>query len=902
MADTVLEQVSELLNQEKWTRATLNNYTVANFQELDAVLDKVTQAEIQDQVLELCDEHLLHTKNSIIALYISGVIHLSRQTVDDTNLASLIEIFTDNHKWNIVEYLCRRILEYGENKYALRTLAECYENENKDEKKFDIWERLIRIDYDEADIVRNLAAKREEEESIDEAIDYYKKALHRYINKRLFNSIKEVWHKLIQFAPQETEFFYHAESRIAKMVSPERSIQLLEDLYPYFKEKKEWETAIEILKRILEYDSKNPWARKEIVDCFQEKFKAHSQLDEYVRLSNLNQSWRNVHDAIADFEKHIAFDEGNFVFHRSWGVGIIRSIKGDEIVVDFARKRGHKMTLKMAVSALDILPRDHLWVLRSVWKKEKLRKKVKGDILWALKTTIRSSDNAADMKKIKSELVPSILTQGEWSSWSTKARDILKKDSSFGVLTDKADHFVVRDQPITLGEKTHNKFKSAKSFFEKIRILEEFMEFMESDDEDAGTDSEFFREMFEYFVSLIKSASGINEQVIASYLLVRKVVDRHPYLNPGIDLDFKTMYSQLENVEEVFARIDSNDLKRQFVHELHENVEDWPSLYVRLFPYFLSRDIIGELERAGKQDKLAELFSKIYDNYRDYRDAFVWLAKNVTDDRWFTRLNVDFEKIIIAMIHLLDLTFRDIDNRKDVSQNRKTNRQIHNFLFKDSTVKEYLSEADEDGINRVYTLISDVKDLDPSIKLELKQQVMDEHPGFHFYGETEELDTVSRGGFLVTPSAYEEKKKSLRHLHEVEVPQNSKEIGEAAALGDLRENAEYKAAKERQDILNNSAAKMQDELDKATIVKPSEIEPNSVSFGTKVTLKNEDGKSEQFVLLGPWESKPDQGVISYLSPLGHELLNSKVGDHLEFTINERKYVYDVEDVSVAEFS
>ncbi len=900
MSEKLIAQVSELLNEEKWTRATLNNYTVANFEELDEVLDKVMESEVQQEVLELTDEHLVHTKNSIIALYLSGVIHMSRQNVDDTNLVTLIEIFSDNHKWGIVEYLCRRILEFGENKFALRTLAESYDSENQQEKKFDIWERLIRIDYDEADIVRHLAERREEDEQIDEAVEYYKKALHRYINKRLFNSIKEVWHKLIQYAPEETEFFYHAESRIAKTVSEERSVQLLEDLFPHFKEKEDWNTSIDILKRILEYDSKNPWARKEIVECFEARFSEHSQLEEYIRLSNLNQSWRNVHDAIADFEKHIAFDQGNFVFHRSWGVGIIRSIKGDEIIVDFARKRQHKMTLKMAVSALDILPKDHLWVLRSVWKKDKLRAKVKKDIVWALKTTIRSADNAADMKRIKAELVPAILTQSEWSSWSTKARNILKTNKIFGVLTDKADHFVVRDQPITLGEKTHNKFKSAKSFFEKIKILEEFMEFMESD-EDAGTDSEFFREMFEYFTALLKSSNAVNEFVVASNLIVRKVVDRHPYLNPELDLDFKTLFDQIESVEEVFALLDSSDLKRQFIVDIKDTVDDWPGLYVRLFPYFLSRDIIGELERTGQQDRLVELFTKIYESYRDFREAFVWLARNVTDDRWFHKLNIEYEKILIAMIHLLDLTFRDIDNRKDVSQNRKINRQIHNYLFKDGNVEHYLGQADEGGINRVYTLVSDVKDLDPSIKIELKQKIMDAHPGFRFYGEGEQPDTVSRGGFMVTSDSYDEKTKALKHLHEVEVPQNSKEISEALSHGDLRENAEYKAAKERQEILNANAARMKEELDKATIVRPSDVDSGSVSFGTKVTLATPANGNEEFVLLGPWESNPENGVISYLSPLGRELLNSKVGDALSFTINEREYQYEVTDIQQAEF-
>ncbi len=901
MSDKLIAQVSETLNGEKWTRATLNNYTVGNFEELDEVLDRVGEAGVQNEILELCDEHLVHTKNSIIALYLSGVIHLSRQAVDDTNLVSLIEIFSDNHKWGIVEYLCRRILEFGENKFALRTLAECYDNENQQEKKFDVWERLIRIDYDEADIVRHLAEKREEEESLPEAVDYYKKALHRYINKRQFNSIKEVWHRLIQYAPDETEFFYHAEIRIAKQVSEERAVQLLEDLYPHFREKEEWDTAIELLKRILQYDAKNSWARKEIVECYRNKYANHSQLDEYIRLSNLNQTWRNIHDAIADFEKHIAFDEGNFVFHRSWGVGIIRSIKGDEITIDFARKRGHNMTLKMAVSALDILPKDHLWVLRSVWKREKLRSKIKNDIVWALKTTIKSCDNGADMKRIKAELVPAILTASEWSSWSTKARNVLKTDKIFGMLPDKADHFVVREQPITLGEKSHNKFKSAKNFFEKIRIVEEFMEFMESE-EDAGTDREFFREMFEYFTSFLASANAVNEHVVAANLLVGRIVARHPYLDTGNVIDFETLYEQIENVEEVFDRIDSSDLKRAFIQEVKTHIEHWPDVYVRLFPFFLSRDIIGELERGGYHNKLAELFLATYENYREYREAFVWLARNVTDDRWFHRLDFSYERILIAMIHLLDLTFRDIDNRKDVSQNRKINRQIHNYLFKDGNLERYLSEADEGGINRVYTLVRDVKELDPSIKIELKQKIMDDHPGFHFYGESAQPDSVSRGGFMVTPHSYNEKQKALKHLHEVEVPQNSREISEALAHGDLRENAEYKAAKERQDMLNTNAARMKEDLEKATIVRPSDVDPSSVSFGTRVSLRDASDSVEEYVLLGPWESDPENGVISYLSPLGRELLNAKVGDTLEFTINEREHVYEVEQVAPAEFS
>ena len=157
LAETSTKTISELLNEEKWTRATLNSYTISNFKELDTLIEQVFRDESQLEVKERCDEHLNHTKNSIIALYVSGILALARQAVDDSNLITLINIFTDNHKWNIVEYLCNRILEFGENKFALRTLSECYDHENEEAKKYDAWERLIRVDYDEADIVRLIA-------------------------------------------------------------------------------------------------------------------------------------------------------------------------------------------------------------------------------------------------------------------------------------------------------------------------------------------------------------------------------------------------------------------------------------------------------------------------------------------------------------------------------------------------------------------------------------------------------------------------------------------------------------------------------------------------------------------------------------------------------------------------
>ncbi len=896
----LVQSVADQLNQEKWTRAALNNYTVNNFKELDELLDRIISEGLEDEILELCEEHLHHTKNSIIALYLSGMIRLRHQAVDDSNLVMLINIFTDNHRWNIVEYLANRILDFGENRFALRTLAETYNSENQREKMYDVWERLIRVDYEEADIVRHLAEKREEEGELDDAVDYYKKALHRYINKKNFNNIKEIWHRLIQYAPEDSEFFDHAEGKIAKLVSEDRAVQLLEDLFPHYKKEGNWDRAIEILKRVLTYDPKNPWARKEIVECYKQKYADHSHLDEYIRISNLNQSWRNVHDAIADFEKHISFDSGNFVFHRSWGVGIIRKIDDDSVVVDFAKKRGHKMSLKMAVSALDILPKDHIWVLRSIADKQKLHDKVKNDPKWALKTVIKSLGNAADMKKVKAELVPYVLSQREWSSWSTKARQILKTNKEFGNLTDKPDYFMVRDQPITFAEKMYNKFRAEKDFFGRVKVLDEFLE-QSAEEERESTESDLFREMFEYFAGFLRSQTAVNEQVVASYLVVKRITDRFPFLNPRVELDFPRLFEQIGNVEEIFSRIDNGALKSEFLEQIKQHVNDWPDYYVRLFPYHLSRDIIYDLETRGHADRLKDMFFSIFNNYRDMREPFVWMVRHCAADDWYQSLPVEYEKLLIAMVHLLDITAREIDNRRDVSSNRKLHRQIHTYLFKSGNLADYIGRADEESVNRLFSLVSDVKDLDPSLVIEIKQRVLDRFPDFKFHGEAE-AEIVSRG-LIVTPSSYEAKQKQLKYIHEVEVPENSQEIAEAREHGDLKENAEYKAAKERQDMLNTTAARLTEEIERAQIVRPKDVDDSAVTFGTKVTLYNNDsGEQEEYTVLGPWESNPEESVISYLSPLGSKLYNHKEGEELELTINDRQYNYRVESIEVASFS
>jgi len=887
----IAEKIQEMLNEEKWTRASLGAYTAANLKELDALAQDAARDKALDEVKAICDEHLSHTKTSIIALYLSGIVSLMRQQIDDSAMVSLLDVFADNKKWGVVEFVCQRILDYGENRTALRRLAECYENDGRPEETFAVWERLVRVDYEEADIVKALAEKREKEGRTEEAIDFYKKALYRYINKGLSTNVKEIWNKLVEFCPQDIDFFFHVQRKIAKQISEDKAAGLLLDLYRHYKGIEDWNTALDILKIVIDYDEKNPSLRKDLVECYKGKYKEHSHLEDYIRLSNISQSYRAMHEAMADFEKHIAFDAGNFVYHRTWNIGRIASIKGDEIVIDFAKSRGHKMSLKMAIDSLTTLSKEHIWVLKAVWSKDKLREKVKGDPAWALRIIIKSFDNKADLKHIKSELVPSVLTASEWNSWSAKARDILKTDPIFGNATDDISTFIVRERPLSFEEKVYNQFKAEKSFFARVQYLRDFLE-------SGEPDSEFFSEMLAFFAGFVRAYQAANETVVAAYLFLKELAAKYPHLKGIVTLGFADLFGEIEDAVAVYDGIKDAELRRSFLLHVKNFVPDWPDVYVRLFPYCLNAGMLETLKAAGHEDRLKRMVLDVIANYRDHREAFIWVVKNLKDESWFAELGLSYEKILITLVHILDISFKEIENHRDTTENRKINKQVQTILFKDSALETFLLESRPETIERVYTLVSDVKDLDPAVKLSMRRKIMEKWPEFRFGGE-EEKQVVSRG-LMVTADKYEEKQRVLAQILDVDVPANQKEIAYALSLGDLRENSEYKAAKEKQDELNAKVAKLKNEIERAQIFDKSSITVQKISFGTIVTLSNEiSGEPESYTILGPWESDPERNVISYLSPLGKKLLNHKAGESLSFLIHDRKFQYKVDRIEAA---
>jgi transcription elongation factor GreA len=133
---------------------------------------------------------------------------------------------------------------------------------------------------------------------------------------------------------------------------------------------------------------------------------------------------------------------------------------------------------------------------------------------------------------------------------------------------------------------------------------------------------------------------------------------------------------------------------------------------------------------------------------------------------------------------------------------------------------------------------------------------------------------------LMTPEGHAFLKAKLERL-KLEMPKVSAEIGTAREHGDLRENAEYHAAKEKQGMLVAEIARVETHLADAEVVDISKLKGDKIAFGAKVTLSNSDtGEEVRYNIVGPAEADMEQGKISYEAPLARQLMGRKVGDEV----------------------
>lgn len=900
MSVDAIAKVQELLNEEKWTRATIENYSRKNFIALDSIIGSALAQGIAKDVREICLEHMKHSQNSIIALYVIGIINYEIKALDNNYLTKAISLFRDNKKWAIVEFLADRILGYEENRKALKALATVYQNMSNEEELWKVWERLVKVDHDNAEIPRKIA-QHYQESNPDLAIYYYKMALRRLVLHGDLDEMREIWNKLIELIPQDLDFFFSLEQKLVdRKLSPESISDHYYALITCDCERTP-DTRIEILRTVLHHHPRHKDARHALIATLREKYAGHSRLDSAILLSGIESPATPIKNAYEIFIKHVALDSGDAVFHRSWGIGKIVSNDGDFCVIDFDNKKNHRMDLDMASKSLTRLPKDHLWLMARD-QPEELKNLAANDPESFLRIVLNSFGKEMLLKDMKQEIIKAkVLTESAWTSWWNRNKKIFKTNPAFGTSPEKKNVYFLREKPITFEEDSLAHFETEKDFVKRLLIFTDLLNHA------VDFSTVAFQSMLDYFAEKASSGKGDNETAEAVLFLSRclKQVSARGVPLDIKEPDLKAFYATLEDPALTLAALTDVENRRQLIGLIRKHDSNWKEIYMRILklpPAAYDVRVMDDLFASDYGDQVLAFFNTVVAHYRDNVDRLVWLAKLFFErEKRDDAIQLNLPDLITAMLDIMAAANRDIQNKSNVSVNRKRYQILSDILFKENRLERFIEEESREMVSRIVGVLPVIRDaVDETELLHIESKLREKHPGLEIGGKKTVEENRELHGFLVTRDSYTQKQAEYKHIVEIEIPANSKDISLATAQGDLSENAEYKAALEHQEQLKARVSALDEELKKARIVEAPDITTDETGFGCRVTLANLDNNSEEVLtILGEWESNPQAGIISYKSPLGHSILFRKPGEEFEFHLDSKSTRYRVVSIEPA---
>jgi transcription elongation GreA/GreB family factor len=560
--------------------------------------------------------------------------------------------------------------------------------------------------------------------------------------------------------------------------------------------------------------------------------------------------------------------------HRSWGFGRIKTVDAvfARFTIDFPGKPGHTMDLGFAAETLKPIPKDHV-LARKANDLESLRQ-MAAHHLDLIKLVLNSYGGKATVEQIQQALVPDVI-RDDWKKWWETAKREMKKDGHFIVPMKKTEPVVFQAQETSLQDRLLAGFRAAKGLKARVAVVGE----------------------------MLKSASDLTDKVAAANEIIAALntdIASHQRTQPAVALeavfardDSRAMAGVPPTEGEITAaqiwaqeNIKFGPMLEQIPAAKHRralesfkaaNPERWIE-FLRSSLNFVSarlcREFASLLIQEGKMDLLKETLARLINQHAAHSELLLWLSRDRSDV---------FADILGPEVFRAMLTAMERDQF-----NEKRSNRLREFILDDrELLVELTASADIEvvkDLTRALQLSTVFDDMD---KRSLLARLVKAHPAVQSLvsGEQSRQDS----SILVSWESLERRRAEYQELVQKKIPANSREIAVARGYGDLSENHEYKAAKEMQKILMRRKEEIETQLTRARGTDFSNAKADIVSVGTIVQATDPStNQSETFTILGAWDSEPDKGIISYLSPVAQSLLNHKVGDEVEFELHGTK--------------
>lgn len=560
---------------------------------------------------------------------------------------------------------------------------------------------------------------------------------------------------------------------------------------------------------------------------------------------------------------------GTYCLHKSWGFGRVAewNLLLNQIAIDFPGKKGHPMQLAYAAENLAVIPPEH-FLARKATDLAGIKAALKKDPAGIVRNVLESLGGAATLTQISQMMVGDLFNEAEWKRWWSSTSKALKKEGYFHLPTKKTEPIQLRAEKVSRADELVTFFNQARQPKEQTAALDQIIKFHSEFTEPAT--------QLQPVIDAIGDAAARNQKfnpALSLELVMARddLLERCPQLTSGKpELTLERLIAEEETrLITILPKLPSSKEKR-VLHTMPAALgPQWSTRALQLMQSNHAR-AVSQLPRVFTQTgQQAELRAYLHRGIREHSvtsEALVWLCRE-REGEWRELITPDLLGAILSALE------------RDQHNENSRGSKLRDFLLEDrELLPDMFSGAESsvarDGMRRL--MLTPV--FDELTKRSLLARIIKLYPELESVvtGEQKEEKTES---LIVSWSSLDKRKEEFEELVNKKIPENSKEIGVARSYGDLRENFEFKAAKEMQAVLMRRKSELEAALHRARGTNFENPDLSQVSIGTVVTLRSEDsGGEETYTILGAWDSDPDHGIISYQTAIGQALLGRKVGE------------------------
>lgn len=585
-----------------------------------------------------------------------------------------------------------------------------------------------------------------------------------------------------------------------------------------------------------------------------------------------------------------ALEAGAWCCHGSWGVGCIQSVDAENsrIVIQFESQAEPKsMDLAFCLQKLQVLPENHI-IVEVRKDPEAAKALLKNDPCeWVVKALQNFPEQQATplaLELLLRQALEPFFKPAAFKSWWVALQKVLVRNPLIRVPKNKTDVFALRVEPISRERELLDALLSAKQAAQKVTLGMQLCQLpsLESIRKELPSALEVVSPLTEH--ATLTPAQRLEACWICSDIACTIDVDAEPFKQAAHTLVQNS--KQLPDLAEEIPHVHHERLMRLLIKACPD---DWQDVVLSLLKNGSSGLIdvcFGCLVKQKREALLTDTLKKWLQAQNLGGSLLIWIIRHRKVPPFATLLTPLFgTQFLTCVLQAIETDALGATPGRRIA--------LAEELNKDTTlIGDLLKNATVATATDLARLLMSNQRLDDLKKRSLLARFIRVFPELQSFAENP--SGKSDETFWVSQAGLEAAKAEYATLINEKIPANKAAIAKARELGDLRENSEYKMARQDQTVLLARKSELEKFINRARVIVADAVKTDKVNIGTKVTLKKASGASTVYTILGAWDSNPDKNIVSYQTPLAQAMLGRAVGESVTLPNGETASVQSIQ--------